>query len=423
MRVEIPLGLFPYLGQIKVMAVLNPSRNITEKSYVDNVVLIDITIYQRYKMLVSPANVASTNESITFALSNVGSEAENASVYVYHYEPVSASYTLLQEVIFANLTSNECRIGNISGLFSFFSANATVTSQLVFIIPPYFSGTSSQASVMVPLTTSRTNPTPKCVEGGLNAVTAISVIEDHIVHVGTTLSIPLSVCTTIPAYLSFSFFFRFTFASIRFLVSSSIQAINAAKQFVLSYHAPNAPTFSRLTTLSDQTASFEISPGNDLAALFTSNTSQKSSELGTQHINITVGLLEDANLFSHTSFRITLIAPYVTAVSRIYSTGGRITIEGNNFGSNASNIKISATNVVGNEIICSDVTLLQADHQVECTLPAGGGYELPLTVYAGPSKNVDGNTYVFESVSSTFFIVIYFIVFYVCTYLSKLSYH
>lgn len=194
MQVEIALGLFPYIGEIKVMAVLNPSRNITENSYTDNVVLFDFATYPRYKMHVSPTNVASTNETITFALSNVGAAVQNASVYVYHYELTSGSYTLLQEVFFADLNTNECRIGNITGLLNFFSTNASVTSQLVFIIPPYYSGTLSQSSTKIPIQTSMRNTQPECASGGLNAVTAIVNIEDQRVSVGTLLSIPLSVC-------------------------------------------------------------------------------------------------------------------------------------------------------------------------------------------------------------------------------------
>eukprot|EP00026_Physarum_polycephalum_P000435 Phypoly_transcript_00436.p1 GENE.Phypoly_transcript_00436~~Phypoly_transcript_00436.p1 ORF type:complete len:1554 (+),score=261.65 Phypoly_transcript_00436:224-4663(+) len=339
--IQVSLATWEYTGSMIISVMVNPYKNFEEKVYDDNAVLKPITIYPQWK-LSTPKDFVTldiTTGKIQFAVLNAGDEALKVTIPVYEYNSDTNNYTLLEQVVFTNVSSNKCAIGTTVG------ANFTDSSSILITLPPYYSGKPDQVSTLVTATEAVKGRLPNC-NGTLFASPSIADIPPQKVIAGQNISL-------------------------------TINADNADASFILQYAAAQLPQGATFVDNGDNTATF----------FWTAPLISRRSDTRSSTYTVSMHMVDDGQTYGDNSFPIIIVTPIVINATHTLHQGGLITITGENFGNDVTQVSVA----VGSNT-CENVSMVVPSSVLTCIVPAGSGTDLHVYVSVGQSNNLDDNT-------------------------------
>lgn len=346
---------FAYTGSITTMIFVNPYQTLAEINYQDNVLFKEIDVYPRYKLALSSSSMALNEAEGTFSfyLLNHGDAVSEVNVSVFHQPlPDTASYELLGQVTFTNITAQGCQLGELSGLQQFFTSfDYSYLSRFMLEIPEYFSGSTTPSYFTVESSEASTRELSPICNITLNSSPTVVPIQNITVRLGDELSVPIG-------------------------------ATAVDSQFTLLYDTTSVPAFATFDVVDTLSARFQFAPTNShLTAVPAS---------GVVTYSAGVGLVDGGIMYSEASFLVSVVCPYVDNIDSadlITTTeGGKVTIYGKNFGKNTADLRVNFGTYA-----CTNITLVQDETVISCNVQPGTGSDVPLSLFVRNGKNVDSS--------------------------------
>lgn len=304
--VSLPLIGYETLGDALFAIYVNPHHSLNEPSYDDNFQIINVKVFPRIKINISPSWIVvnETQGTISFAVRNAGETAPLLNISVHILDVLDSSLNFVGSVEFTNVSNSYCQIGTLTGLAEIFTKNITSSSHIALVIPAFFTGSASNRMVSVDyLDSIRSSQLPNC-NFVQDAQAFIYQVPNITVRLADNVVVPLNYTKATPGFS----------VAVGLVSAPSFVTFNSNDSLLV---VPLVSQFPRITN------------GSPLPMY------------GIYSYPTTVGLHYNGIFYSTTTFTTFVIVPLVVNMTAVTTDGGRVTVTGYNFGKDASVIRVT----------------------------------------------------------------------------------